>query len=274
MAMIATSLPSLKCLSLTCGARSMSTGTLFTRPLEDTCAICFDPLFEEAMETTESGERRGTGRLVRDVISLSCGHAFHADCMRRVLETHSGPGRIKCPKCRELVTRSVADELGVTMPDSSDNRVENVQRDLQGLNLDSIQLTQAATDAIRRAETEVAALQQALTAATAAAERWRASFMRPGLAALGQHLRTQLMERSEVQFRVRIADGAVQRVAQERLAAWARVQSVSDAEAPFMVRVRREGIRELTRLNTTARRLADSVREQLRRVGLSTDTQV
>ena len=250
----------------------MSTGTLFTRPLEDTCAICFESLFEEAMETTEDGERRGTGRLVHDVISLSCEHAFHAHCMRRVLETHSGPGQARCPKCREPVTRSVADELGVALPrPPAANPAEQAQRMMQALNLGAVQLTQAATDAIRRAETEVAALQQALTAATAAAERWRASFMRPGVAALGQHLRTQLTERGEVQFRVRVADGAVQRVNQEREAAWARVQSGTDAEAPFIVRTQREGIAQLTLLHNTARRLATSVRDQLGRVGLSMD---
>lgn len=64
----------------------------------ETCTICLDTLADEPPESDE-------------VITLTCKHSFHKDCLKGWLVKNP-----KCPVCKRDVSRNDQSEAGITMP--------------------------------------------------------------------------------------------------------------------------------------------------------------
>ena len=120
------------------GLRTTPTGTLFTRPIDPTCSICYDPLFGCA----DKGQRPATalddvadeddwalcrpyqwamrkdGPGVKNVISLRCGHMFHTGCISPWIRGRLAEGKsLECPLCRSqtAISDEVLEDLGIAI---------------------------------------------------------------------------------------------------------------------------------------------------------------
>ena len=124
------------------GMRTTPTGTLFTRPIDPTCSICYDPLFgcadkdqrpnpapDEVADEDDwalcrpyQWAMRKDGPGVKNVISLRCGHMFHAGCISPWIRgrRHNGQA-LECPVCRSPtgISAEVLEDLGIVLTNNT-----------------------------------------------------------------------------------------------------------------------------------------------------------
>lgn len=127
------------------GLRTPPTGTLFIRPINPTCSICFEPLFgcagkderpadakddvadedDWSLCLADNWAMRKDGPDVKNVISLRCGHVFHAGCMSKWIRARREvdiDAPLECPFCRSQtgISNEVLEDLGLPREEVED----------------------------------------------------------------------------------------------------------------------------------------------------------
>ena len=164
-------LPPLHCLSLN---RCASTGSLFTSPVTPSdCPICLNPLFGCSDTDGDNNDwaecvpekwvlYRDDNQVKQNVIALTCGHMFHAGCIRPLVQN-----RATCPICRKSIgpeiMREVQEDASAAPQRDAEAQMHREQKASEAAAASAAAEAAAENDALLR-ETEEAELVAAISA--------------------------------------------------------------------------------------------------------------